>query len=124
MKSVENFELAGDYAAFRPTGQMSLAEIVEAVAAAIAMARERDIRKLLVDASRASGFGYPSLGSRYFAVHDWAEASGGVVRIAVVLPSGIADPEKFGVTVAGNAGLIGDVFSSEDEALAWLTNLA
>jgi hypothetical protein len=30
------------------------------------------------------------------------------------------DPEQFEVTVARNRGLVGDVFDSEKEALAWL----
>jgi hypothetical protein len=30
------------------------------------------------------------------------------------------DPQKFGVTVARNAGLTGEVSESEEEARAWL----
>jgi hypothetical protein len=33
------------------------------------------------------------------------------------------DPEKFGVTVGRNNGLVCDVFPSEPEAEAWLRNL-
>jgi uncharacterized protein (DUF2384 family) len=32
------------------------------------------------------------------------------------------DPEKFGVTVAFNLGFASDVFTSEEEALTWLTS--
>jgi preprotein translocase subunit YajC len=33
------------------------------------------------------------------------------------------DPKKFGVTVAANSGLVGDVFESEEKALAWLRSV-
>jgi hypothetical protein len=37
----------------------------------------------------------------------------------VVRPE-LMDPERFEVTVARNRGLVGNVFHSEKEALAWL----
>lgn len=40
--------------------------------------------------------------------------------MAVVARVEMIDQGKFGVTVAGNRGLIADVFMTEGEAVAWL----
>jgi hypothetical protein len=42
--------------------------------------------------------------------------------MAMVVRPEMMDPDKFEVTVATNRGLIGNVFDSEKEALAWLLN--
>jgi hypothetical protein len=33
------------------------------------------------------------------------------------------NPQKFGVTVAANSGLIGDIFTTEEAAITWLRSL-
>ena len=38
----------------------------------------------------------------------------------MVLRPEMMDPQKFEVTVAGNRGLVGNVFDSEKDALGWL----
>jgi hypothetical protein len=120
----EDFKIVGDHAEYRPSGQVSLDQAIQAVASAITLARERHVRNLLVDTSRLTGFKSPSLIERYHFVHDWARAAGGAVRLAMVARPEMIDPQKFGVTVAANAGLIGDVFASEEEALRWLSELS
>jgi hypothetical protein len=42
------------------------------------------------------------------------------VKCALVVRPELMDPEKFEVTVATNRGMIGNVFDSEKEAVAWL----
>lgn len=120
MSELEHFEMVGDHAVFRPTGEVSLLQAIQMVTAAIAFAREQHVRKLMVVTSGLTGFEPPSLAARYFFIHEWARAAGGSVRVAVVAKPEMIDPQKFGVTVAATSGLIGDVFASEDEAIAWL----
>jgi len=123
MTAPENFELLEDYAVFRPTGRVSLAKGVQWVTSAITYCRERGIRKLLVDTCSLTGFAPPAVHTRYFFMHEWAAAAAGAVCIAMVARPEMIDPEKFGVTVGRNAGLVCDVFSLESEADAWLRNV-
>jgi hypothetical protein len=123
MDKPEHFELEGDIAVLRLTGSLSLQKMVKSVTVAIEYARKQEVRKLLVGTICATGFQPPSLASRYFFVHDWARAAGGTIRLAVAARKEMIDPQKFGVTVGANAGLVGDVFESEAEARAWLQSL-
>lgn len=120
MSKLDQFALVGDHAEYRPTGHVSLREAEQLVASAIALAREQHVRKLLVVTTGLTGFDSPSLARRYYFVHEWARAAQGMVRIAMVARPEMIDPRKFGVIVAGNAGLVADVFAAEEEALAWL----
>ncbi len=115
--------MEGDIAAFRPEGCLTLHKAVAMVTDAIVFARDQGLRKLLVNTKGLTGFESPGLGERYFFVHEWARASAGAVRIAMVLRADMIDPHKFGITAAANAGLVADVFSFEDMALAWIRAL-
>jgi hypothetical protein len=120
----EDFKIVGGHAEYRPTGRVSLEQAIQMVAAAVALARERHVRSLLVNVSRLTGFKPPSLIDRYHFMHEWARAAGGSVRIAMVARPELIDPQKFGVTVGANIGLTSDVFTSEEEALRWLEELS
>jgi hypothetical protein len=120
MGELEHFVIRDGYAVFRPTGQISIEGAVDLVTRAIAFARERKIQKLLINISNLTGFESPSVARRYFFVHDWARAAAGVVCVALVTGPEMVDRKKFGVTVAANFGLAGDVFTTEEEALIWL----
>jgi hypothetical protein len=123
MSAPEYFETLDDISVFRPIGHVSLDQAVQIVSAAIAYARDQNIRKLLVVTSALSGFEPPGIFARFSLVEEWVRASRGVVRVALVARPEMIDFQKFGVTVANNRGLISDVFSSEDEAKAWLQSL-
>lgn len=123
MSASEHFETLESHTVFRSTGHVSLQEAVQRVTSAIAFAHEQSVRKLLVVTSALTGFESPGLGTRYFFIQDWARASRGVVRVALVARPEMIDPKKFGVTVARNRGFISDVFASEEEAAAWLQSL-
>jgi len=114
------FQVNGDHAVFRPSGETSFEDAAAMVAEAIVLARAQNLKRLLADTSAWTGFRPPSITARFFAVKKWASAAGGRVRVAVVARPEMIDPHKFGVTVARNSGLMGDVFASESEALAWL----
>ena len=89
-------------------------------AAAIALARSQRVNKLLLVTTGLTGFETPSSSDRFFLAHEWSAASAGAVKIACVARRELIDPKKFGVMVARNRGEEVDVFTTEEEALAWL----
>jgi len=126
MSELQHFTIVGEHAEYRPTGQVTTSQMVQLVAAAIALARGLHLRKLLVVTTGLVGFNPPDLATRYFFVKEWARVARGDVYVAMVARPEMIDPEKFGVTVAANHGLCGDIFESESEkaALAWLKSRA
>lgn len=84
------------------------------------LARERGVRRLLMNLLELGIERNPSLGERYFMVRDWAAAGAGAVRVAMIVQSHLIDPRKFGILAARNAGLACDVFSDETQAREWL----
>jgi hypothetical protein len=124
MNKAENFQVQAGLAVFRPSGEVTLGQGIELVTGAINEARQLGIRKMLVVTNGLTGFASPSVGTRYFFVHEWAKAAQGQVSVALVARPEMIDPQKFGVSVANSAGLTTDVFTSEDEAMAWLRRLA
>ncbi len=114
------FQIVRDYAVFRPIGRATLGQAAEMVRLSIELAKRERVPKLLAVLTRLDGFPSPSLAQRYFIVSEWADTSLGRVRLSLVLQSWLIDPQKFGVLVSRNRGLIADVFSSEEEALHWL----
>ena len=115
-----SIEVAGDCAYYRPAGKMTLDEAIELVDQTIAHVRAQRIPKLLFNSKALVGFPSPSLPTRYFAIRRFAATGQGLVQLAMVIHAEHIDPEKFGVTVARNSALNADVFSEEQEALAWL----
>jgi hypothetical protein len=116
----EHFKLTGDHAEYRPTGQVSPGECVTLIASAIAFAREQQARKLLIVTLGLKNNERLTIAARYEMMQEWAKAAKGLVKVAIVTRPRMIDPQKFEVTVAANSGLNLDVFTTEDEALAWL----
>jgi hypothetical protein len=80
------------------------------------------VRKLLVNIGEMRGFAPPSVGRRYFLAQEAAEAAGGDVRLALVVSPEMIDPQMFTVKAAANMGLVMNAFTSEPDALAWLSS--
>lgn len=120
MDKPDHFHMEAGHAVFRPRGVMSLEEAVQLVTTAIAFSRQQSVRRLLVDTTGLAGFRPPDLAARYFFIHEWARAAGGGVCVALVARPEMIDPQRFGVTVAANAGFVSDIFPSEQAALGWL----
>jgi hypothetical protein len=118
-----HLESVGDYSLFRATGLVTLDEAIQMVTDAIVAAREQNVRKLLVDISGLRGFEPPGHGRRFLFVNEWARAAQGTVSIAMVAERRMIDPNKYGVSVARNAGLVADVFTTEQAASTWLRGL-
>jgi len=109
---------------FRPQGECSLIEAVELITRVIAYCRDNGVRKLLVNATGLIGIPVPSLVDRFLMVEEWAQEARGTVIVAMVVRPEYIDPGKFGVTVAGDFGLVVDVHTSETNALQWLASAA
>jgi hypothetical protein len=116
----EHFQVSDGYAAFRPTGEVTLSQGVALVTVAIKFARAQKIPRLLVDVTRLTGFQPPDLIARYDMAKEWAEAGQSGLRFVMVAPAKLIDPQRFGVVVARNRGLDANIFASEEEALRWL----
>jgi hypothetical protein len=114
------FEFFEDYACCRPSGHVSFREAVLIISKAISLAAEREISRLMVDTTNLVGFPVPTTVERYFMASTWASTGRGLRFALVVLPEMI-DPYRFGVVVARNRGLYADVFTSEPEAIVWVS---
>ncbi len=120
MDDPDNFVLVEGRGLYRPAGSVSFDKAVALVRAAIAAARENQVRGLLVNTTGLTGFSAPDLFERFLAAVAWAEESRGGVHLAMVARAEMIHPQKFGVLVAANRGLVSNIFTTEDEALAWL----
>lgn len=118
----EHFEFVEDRAVYRPAAKVTLTEGVRLVTYAITYARQEKVLKFLVNVSGLTGFPPPSIAERYFYVHEWAAATSADMCVALVSRRELMDPDKFCVTVAVNAGVCGEAFETEAEAIAWLQN--
>jgi hypothetical protein len=106
---------------FCPSGEYSLVEAEALIADAIATCRNRGITHLFVDATGMTGVPIPTLVERFLIAEEWAQASNGVVVMALVVHAEYIHPRKFGVAVAKDRGFVTDVFMSQADALAWLS---
>jgi hypothetical protein len=123
MSELHDFEIVGDHAEYRPTGELALDQATQLITSGIAFARKQKLKKLMVVTLGLAGFQPPNVIQRYYFIHEWANASGFSVRVAIVAHPEMIDPRKFGVTVAFNIGFASDVFTSEEEALTWLRSV-
>ena len=123
MSDLPGFKTFPDHAEYRPVAELSRHEAFQWITAAINHARETQQQNLLLDITGLTGFESPGLGQRFFYIEEWARAARAYVRVAFVARSEMIDPHKFGITVAANNNLTADIFTSGEEALAWLRGL-
>lgn len=122
MQLPEYLEIKEGVCEFRPRGESTLIETVALITSAIAYCRQQTINKLLVDATGLDGVPVPTLVDRFLMVEEWAQEAEGLVVGALVVHAEYIHPEKFGVRAAADFGLEINVFTSEDEAFAWLSH--
>jgi hypothetical protein len=120
VNDLDHFEQIAHRGFYRPTGSVTFDQAVELVAGAMITARNRGCTDLLVNVCGLTGFPPPTIFARYGLAVRWAESAGGKLRVALVAPAELIDPEKIGVLMAQNRGVTGDVFTSEVAAIAWL----
>lgn len=109
---------------FRPTARVSLDAAIEMVTDVLVYVREQSIKEVLANGQGLTGFDSPTLSERFFLAEKWAAAAAGAVRLSVCIHAHMIDPEKFGMTVANNRGLVSDVFDNEADAIAWLDRVS
>ena len=120
MNTPDCMQILEEFARFSPQGKVTLEQAIAQISRAIGYCRQAKHERLLIDITALSGFKSPPIGARYWFVQEWAREADGQVTIAMVARPDYIDPEKFGVLIAANAGLKGNVFASEPEALDWL----
>jgi hypothetical protein len=112
--------MCGGYATYRPEEHVSFREAGERVSRAVVYCRENGIRRLLIDTTKLTGFEPVGTAERFKIGERLADEAMAAVKIVIVVRPELFDPERFGVLVARNRGLVLNVFSSEAEALTWL----
>jgi hypothetical protein len=120
LDKLDGFVLEGGRGLYRPVGSVSFNEAVALVRAAIAAACRDQAGELLVNTTSLTGFPSPDTFQRFLAAVEWADEASGDVCLAMVARAEMIDPQKFGVTVAANRGLVSNIFTTELEARAWL----
>ena len=121
---LEHSEVKGGICHFHPRGECSLVEAVELINRAIAYCRDQRVAKLLVNGTGLVGVSIPSLVDRFLMVEEWAQKAKSMVVVVLVIQAEYIHPEKFGVKVAADFGLMADVYTSETAALKWLLDVA
>ena len=107
----------------RPRDEYTLVGAVELIRDAVGQCRGRGVPRLLINCHGMSGVSMPSLVDRFLMAEDWAQEAQGMVAVALVVHEEYIHPEKFGVGVAAHLGMKLDVFPTEQEAFAWISNL-
>jgi hypothetical protein len=120
MTVAEDLQSADGYTVYRPTGKCALGKVAAMVTESIKLCCQRRAKRLLIDLTALSGFSPPTTLQRYEIDSAWTHAAKDI-KIAFLFRPEVLDPQRFGMTVARNRGMHGDVFLAEMEALAWLT---
>ena len=115
----EFVERIGQRAFYRPVLAGNFQEALGLCTAAIRWAREQGCSDMLVNVYGISGIESLTTFMRYEVAVAWAQAAG-ALRVALVVPDNLMDPQKFAMLMAHNRGVNGDVFTNEAEALQWL----
>jgi hypothetical protein len=123
MRLPEHLEVVEGICRFHPRGECSLVDAVDLIGSAIAYCRNRRIAKLLVNGRDLVGMSVPSLIDRFLMVEDWAQEASGFVIVVLVVDAKYIHPDKFGVKVAADFGLMCDVYDSVPHALKWLSSV-
>lgn len=119
-KAPEFFDVVDSHCCYRLTGHGPLIEAAGKIVEAITFSRKQGLRNLLIDTTKWTGHASPDTMERFAVAEAFTEAARSAVKLAMVVRPELMDPDKFEVTVATNRGLKGNVFDSEEDALAWL----
>ena len=120
MQAPISFEAEGARGFYRPTGEVSTGQLADIVNTAVAYARWREIDMLLVNISEMTGFDSPGPAYRRWAARRWSETAGPGLRVALVARAEHICPEKTGLLIAAEMGLMAHICATEPEAMAWL----
>jgi hypothetical protein len=116
----------GDLLEVRATGEFSLEEAQQTFLDVMDVVALHKTKRVLFDGRAITG--NPRIMERFyygeFAAATVAQSRtrgrSGATRFAYVLKEPVLDPERFGVTVAVNRGMLVEAFDNPEEARAWL----
>lgn len=112
-------ERVGARAFYRPAITAGFHDALRLCVAAVQWAREQGCTDMLVNVQGISGMESITAFMKYEVAVSWAQAAGSM-RVALVVPESLMDPQKFALLMAHNRGVNGDAFVTEAEALRWL----
>jgi hypothetical protein len=119
MTAPEFIERIGHRAFYRPIADVDFEQALDMIGAAMSWAREQKLADMVLNALSLKGIPPLTTYMRYAAIMRWAECAP-ALRIAWVVTPQTIDPQRFGMLVAHNRGMNGEIFSTEAAALAWL----
>jgi hypothetical protein len=105
------------YTAAKFLGPFSVAAFQRQADAAAKACRDQGSRRLLVDTTCFNLS--PSIADRYELACHAVKISAGL-NVALVVAPAFIDPNKFGIVVAQNRGLVVEAFTERGKALEWL----
>lgn len=117
-----SFEVVGDIAWFRASGEHDFVGGVNLVSDAIERTKALGLGKLLVDILNISGVAPPSVEMRLWMMGEWAKAGRATVRLAIVTRPEFMSADRFGIAFGMNKGFISNLFTTADRACAWLAD--
>ena len=120
MKAPDHFEVLEGYGCYRLAGGGPFPVAASKIIQALSFAREQGIRNLLVDTRGWDCHRSPTVLERYEFAQAWSKAAATGVKLVMVARPEMMDSDKLEIKAATNRGLVGNVFVSEKEALAWL----
>lgn len=120
MPAPSRFTVVGHRGLYRPQEEVTLEQAIALLGKATEHAHSLGLRELLLNGSGFTGYQQPSILDRYQFISTLANIAAGAMRIAIVLPEQVIDPQRFGTLVATNRGLDANVFNNEEAAVAWL----
>lgn len=115
-----SYEIVGDIAWFRVSGEQDFVDGVHQITDAILRTKAQGVDKLLVDISAIAGVAPPSVEMRFWLMGEWAKAGRGCVRLALVTRREFISDDRFGVAFGMNQGFISNLFETREQALDWL----
>lgn len=115
----EFVERVGQRAFYRPVLTAEFHDALERCMAAVRWARDAGCSDMVVNVRGIAGMEAITAFMKYEVAIAWAQ-SAGTMRVALVVPDHLMDPEKFALLMARNRGVNGDAFTTEAEALRWL----
>lgn len=116
-----SFEVVGDIAWFRASGEQDFVHGVDLVRAAIEQTKTLGLGKLVVDILHITGIAPPSVEMRLWMMGEWAKAGRAAVRVAVVTRPEFMSVDRFGIAFGMNKGFTSNLFETAEQAVAWLS---
>lgn len=108
------------YATYRPRRHNGITEAIDGLVAFLARCRADGTTHALADARLLDTLPDLTTFDRFQLGTRAAEAAAGWIKLALVAPERLIDPDRFGQVVAQNRGLQVKVFAEEVGALEWL----